>query len=81
MATIIKKSGSSPRGAGSKMLIGTDGTCYGSIGGGTVEYEAQKEGQKVDTVQIRNYNLSINDDKNLGMICGGSVEVLFERVF
>lgn len=80
MATIIKKSGSSPRGVGSKMLIVQDGKCYGSIGGGSVEYQAVKDALKVDSMQIRNYNLSINDDKNLGMICGGRVEILFERI-
>ena len=65
MATIIKKSGSSPRGVGSKMLIAQDGKCYGSVGGGSVEYQAVKDALKVDSMQIRNYNLSINDDKNL----------------
>ena len=80
MATVIQKSGSSPRGVGSKMLIAQDGNCYGSVGGGSVEYQAVKDALKVDSMQIRNYNLSINDDKNLGMICGGRVEILFERI-
>lgn len=80
MATIIKKSGSSPRGIGSKMLICSPRECYGSVGGGSVEYEAMKEAENVDGTSRRYYNLSINDDKNLGMICGGNVEILFEKV-
>lgn len=80
MATIIQKSGSSPRGIGSKMLICSPKECYGSIGGGSVEYEATKEAESVDGTSRRYYNLSINDEKNLGMICGGNVEILFEKV-
>lgn len=80
MTTIIQKSGSSPRGIGSKMLICSPREYYGSIGGGSVEYEAMKEAENVDGVRRRYYNLSINDKKNLGMICGGNVEILFEKV-
>ena len=42
MITIISKSGSSPRGTGSKMFIDKDGNSYGSIGGGNVEFQALK---------------------------------------
>lgn len=80
MVTIIKKTGSSPRGIGSKMFISDQKISYGSIGGGSVEYEASKEADTVDGVKLRYYNLSINDDKNLGMICGGNVKILFETV-
>lgn len=80
MMTIIKKTGSSPRGIGSKMFLGENGSLYGSIGGGSVEYEAMKHAVKVTSSEIQAYNLSINDDRNLGMICGGNVEVFFERI-
>lgn len=79
MATIIHKTGSSPRGVGSKMFITSHGL-FGSIGGGNVEYEAAKDAKNVDGSMRRYYNLSINDDKNLGMICGGAVEILFEKI-
>lgn len=79
MATIIHKTGSSPRGIGSKMLISSHGL-FGSIGGGSVEYEAVNDAKNVDASMRRYYNLSINDDKNLGMICGGAVEILFEKI-
>ena len=36
--TTISSSGSSPRGAGSKMLVLENGTSYGTIGGGNEEY-------------------------------------------
>lgn len=80
MATIIRKSGSSPRGVGSKMLLTEEGSLYGSIGGGSVEYEAMRHARAVSGTEVQDYHLSVNDERNLGMICGGKVEVLFERL-
>lgn len=80
MATITKKSGSSPRGVGSRMFLDENGTVFGSIGGGSVEYEAMKHAGTVTGAELRRYDLSVSDDKNLGMICGGNVEVLFEKI-
>ena len=40
LVTIIASSGSTPRGAGSRMLVKEDGTIRGTIGGGAVEYRA-----------------------------------------
>ena len=34
--TVIASSGSTPRGAGSRMLVLPDGTSFGTIGGGSV---------------------------------------------
>lgn len=80
MLTIVKKAGSSPRGIGSKMFLGDDGSSYGSIGGGSVEYEAMQHAARVTGTELVSYNLSVSDQRNLGMICGGSVDVLFEKI-
>lgn len=80
MVTIVKKTGSSPRGTGSKMFIDSDGQSYGSIGGGNVEYEALKRASTVTGPLLEEYSLSAEDSKNLGMVCGGRVQVFFEPV-
>lgn len=80
MVTIIRKSGSSPRGVGSKMLVAKNGKIWGSIGGGRVEYEAIRHCAQVDVPEYVSYNLSNTEQGNLGMICGGQVDVLFERL-
>lgn len=80
MMTVIRKSGSSPRGTGSKMFLADDGRQYGSIGGGTVEYEAILHAASVQGADCRTYQLSHGGDNSLDMICGGTVEVLFETV-
>lgn len=78
MATVIAKRGSSPRGVGSRMLVLDDGTILGTIGGGAVEYEAIKRSKEV--IDGHNISYKLTDDGDLGMICGGVIDVLFERV-
>ena len=80
MITIISKKGSSPRGTGSKMFLDRDGRSYGSIGGGNVEFQALKHAPEAQHGEVKAYNLSNQGGANLGMICGGEVEVLYEII-
>ncbi|BEI60107.1 XdhC family protein [Blautia luti] len=80
MMTIISKSGSSPRGTGSKMFLDQEGRSYGSVGGGNVEFQALKHAPEAASTEVVRYNLSNQGGANLGMICGGQVEILFECV-
>ena len=80
MITIVTKSGSSPRGIGSKMFLDSEGNSYGSIGGGNVEYQALLHAAESLNGEVVKYNLSNQGGANLGMICGGTVEVLFQRI-
>ena len=79
MVTIIEKKGSSPRGTGSKMFIFRDGSTAGSIGGGKVEFEAGKHAVNIRDTETKVYELG-QGAGDLGMICGGTVRVLFEPV-
>lgn len=78
--TIIKEEGSSPRGVGSAMLIDEYGELLsGTIGGGNVEYRAKDDALdaiKMQKSQTKQYVL--NDSGELGMVCGGSVEVFIQ---
>jgi xanthine dehydrogenase accessory factor len=92
VVSIIDKSGSAPRGEGSSMAVFTDGTTTGTIGGGKVEAEVLRNAQSVighcSLPFVRRYDLSDSsvvpdaksDEIHTGMICGGSVTVLFEPV-
>ena len=80
MMTIIEKSGSSPRGIGSRMFLAEDGTSFGSIGGGNVEFTALRHALQISGAEVQSYCLSLDEPENLGMICGGKVKVLFEKV-
>jgi len=83
LVTIIASSGATPRGAGARMLVGREGRLCGTIGGGAVEYEAQQRAVRVieeKSSQRQNYSLTKDDVQNLGMICGGEVEVFFHYI-
>ncbi|MDO5135416.1 MAG: XdhC family protein [Eubacteriales bacterium] len=81
MVTIVGKEGSSPRGVGSKMLVEEDGRTTGSVGGGRVEYEAICRCAQVREWALEKYKLYTGKEAaNLGMVCGGTVELLFERI-
>lgn len=81
LVTVIASSGSTPRGAGSRMLVTEDGIVCGTIGGGAVEYRAfQKatEALKNRTSCIKGYTLTRDQVADIGMVCGGNVTVCFQ---
>ena len=83
LVTVIEKKGSSPRGEGTKMIVREDGKIYGTIGGGAVEHEAIEEAKNFDAENgflIKDYDLSNAKAATLGMVCGGQVKVMFERL-
>ena len=83
LVSVIGSTGYTPRGAGAKMFVRPDGSSQGTIGGGRVEYEAQKHAaaiyadRKSGTV---GYDLAPNDVADVGMICGGKVTVYFQYI-
>lgn len=83
MVTVVEKSGSSPRGEGTRMVVCRDGSIYGTIGGGPIEFAAVKEARDFSDpggFSIREYDLSNSKAATLGMVCGGRVKVLFEKL-
>jgi xanthine dehydrogenase accessory factor len=80
-AVIVNQSGSSPRSLGSRMLIRSDGSIVGSIGGGRLEAEALQEASSLFSHprrSILNFRLTGKDAAETEMICGGLVDVLLE---
>jgi xanthine dehydrogenase accessory factor len=83
LATVISAKGSTPRETGSKMLIRTDGTILGSIGGGSLEAQVCKEAIKVMTENrsmLLRFDLTGKEVAEEGMICGGNMEVFVEPI-
>ena len=80
LVTVVASSGSTPRGAGSRMLVSEAGHLCGTIGGGAVEYRSEQLAQEVlrsRRSREQSFLLSKNDVQDLGMICGGDVQVFF----
>nr|WP_296043575.1 XdhC/CoxI family protein [uncultured Blautia sp.] len=81
LASIIASSGSTPRGAGSHMLVSKRGRVAGTIGGGSVEYRAGLMALEIlDKKESCEHEFKLNreDVENIGMICGGDVTVFFQ---
>ena len=80
LVTVVASSGSTPRGAGARMLVTDAGRIYGTIGGGAVEYRAQQVAVEVLTSKssrMESFILRKNEVQDLGMVCGGDVTVYF----
>ena len=80
LVTVVASSGSTPRGAGARMLVTDEGRIYGTIGGGAVEYRAQQLAGEVlveGRSRMESFILRKNEVQDLGMVCGGDVTVYF----
>ncbi len=81
LVTVVASSGSTPRGAGARMIINRSGRIYGTIGGGAVEYEAEKMSAALLSEKrslLHDFILTLNQVQDLGMVCGGEVSVYFQ---
>ena len=83
VATILDHSGSTPRTAGTKMAILSDGTIRGTIGGGLVEAQVMEMGKKLIPLgqnRLMDFNLNQDLKAGLDMICGGELRVFIEII-
>jgi len=83
LATIVSVSGSVPSFRAAKMLVGEDGACVGTIGGGCVEAEVIETAREVlADEKPRTLTFDLNEDPkdDTGLVCGGSLEIFIEPV-
>lgn len=81
LVSVVRASGSTPRGAGAMMAVFSDGRAAGTVGGGSAEFEAQRyavELLKTGGEDLRRFRFVQGEAASLGMVCGGDVEVQFQ---
>lgn len=81
IVTVTGTKGSTPRGAGAKMLVWADGNTLGSIGGGCSEGEVILASRDLlDEGSFMTLQVDMTGDiaADEGMVCGGIMEVLIE---
>lgn len=81
LVSVIRASGSTPRGAGAMMAVFPDGHAAGTVGGGSAEFEAQKHALallRTGEEDLRRFRFVQGEAASLGMVCGGDVEVQFQ---
>ena len=80
LMTVIQASGSTPRGAGARMLITPQGS-IGSVGGGVVEKEAETKAREVMSTRtscLMEFHLNNEIAAQEGGVCGGSMKVFVQ---
>lgn len=83
LVTIVASSGSTPRGTGARMLVTAAGRIGGTIGGGAVEHHSEEVAMEVlvaKNSRTEHFSLKKNEIQDLGMICGGDVNVYFQFI-
>ena len=83
LVTVVASSGSTPRGAGARMLVTSAGRIWGTVGGGAVEHRSEDVAAEVlrsKKPRLEYFRLRENEIQDLGMICGGDVNVQFQDI-
>jgi xanthine dehydrogenase accessory factor len=81
LATVIRVEGSAPRGVGAKLAVSAEGLMAGSVSGGCVEGDVVEHARTAlhsGEAVLRRYGISDEQGLDVGLMCGGSIEVLIE---
>jgi xanthine dehydrogenase accessory factor len=83
LATVVQTWGSSPRPAGSNLVIADDGSFEGSVSGGCVEGEVIRAAMEVindGRQQMLEFGVTDDEAWQVGLACGGQIQILVEPV-
>ena len=83
LGTVVKTWGSSPRPAGSQVVVRDDGAFAGSVSGGCVEGAVIEEAlAAMRDGKTRRLEFGVSDEQawSVGLACGGRVEIFVEPI-
>ncbi len=83
LATVISTGGSSPRPVGSQLAVADDGGFHGSVSGGCIEGAVVSEARAViveGAPRLLSYGVTDERAWEVGLTCGGTVEVYVEPI-
>ena len=83
LITVVFAQGSTPQGAGARMVLQADGQTVGTIGGGLVEKVAldeAREALRTKSPRLLEYNLDNTIAAREGMICGGRMSIFIQPI-
>jgi xanthine/CO dehydrogenase XdhC/CoxF family maturation factor len=84
VATVTETWGSSPRPAGSQMAVTASGRMAGSVSGGCIEgavADAAQEAMRTGTPKLMDFGISNERAWEVGLACGGKLQVFVEPVY
>lgn len=82
-ATVVATWGSSPRPVGSQLVVDTDGNMEGSVSGGCIESAVVHEAKQVmggGRPKLLEYGVTDEQAWEVGLACGGTVQVYVEKL-
>ncbi|MDY6972344.1 MAG: XdhC family protein [Thermodesulfobacteriota bacterium] len=81
LATILSIQGPGPREEGAKILLKSDGTFIGTMGGGGLEYEVLKRAKQViEKGEAQLFSFKLHEDVETGFISGGDTQIFIEPI-
>ncbi len=83
IATVVATRRSAPRPIGAKLAISETGELCGSVSGGCVEsdvYENAREVLESGTPKLLSYGIADEEAWEVGLPCGGEIDVFVERL-
>jgi xanthine/CO dehydrogenase XdhC/CoxF family maturation factor len=83
IATVTNTWGSSPRPAGSQMVVDQAGSMMGSVSGGCIEGAVVKEALDVmedGKPRLLDFGITNEQAWEVGLACGGKLQVYLERL-
>jgi len=83
LATVVTTWGSSPRPVGSQLAVDGDGAMVGSVSGGCIEGAVVGEALEViadGSPRLLDFGVSNEQAWEVGLACGGKVQVYVEKV-
>ena len=83
LATVVATWGSSPRPVGSQLVVDETGTMLGSVSGGCIEGAVVHEARAViadGKPRLLDYGVTHEQAWEVGLACGGKVQVYVERL-
>lgn len=83
LATVVRTWGSSPRPTGSHLVVNENGEFAGSVSGGCIEGSVIEAALAViETGEVALLDFGVTNDMawEVGLACGGQVQVIVERV-
>jgi xanthine/CO dehydrogenase XdhC/CoxF family maturation factor len=83
LATVVSTWGSSPRPAGSQLAVDEAGAFVGSVSGGCIEgavVHAALEVMKTGAPRLLEFGVTNDRAWEVGLACGGKVQVFVERL-
>ena len=83
LATVVKTWGSSPRAVGSQLVVDDTGAFEGSVSGGCIEGAVVMEARRtIGDGEPRLLDFGVSDEEawEVGLACGGSIEVFVEKL-